>query len=201
MEPDLELTVTGLLGGKTRPRYVHELRARASQLNVLLPPSLFEAYEVAGAFLDDPSVLEVDPDSNSQRLFFRYEEQSVWIWAICLNGSPDPPVVAALNERLPQGPWLTCAERLSTFIYATIFDVQYWMIGSSKPDSGAAAYGTTMVGEVFDPLTEEDLDFLRSSFAEEPQTFGLPAPVTYRFSDGFTKRITINQYNGPAAIG
>jgi hypothetical protein len=53
-----------------------------------------------------------------------------------------------------------------------------------------------MVGETFKPLTEQDLAFLRQSFTEEPATFGLPAPITYRFSGGWAKRITISNYNG-----
>ena len=188
----------GLLRGGAVPRYTTELDACVQRLNALFPEALWEAYAIGGHYLQDPRWFEIAEGSSGRFLVFLNEEQGVFYWGVVLDGSPDPPVFTRLRN-VPQAEWIFSCEKLSTFIYTVLFDSQHWDHHCSIND-GREAFGKVIVSEIFDPLTPDDLSFLRGSFREEPRTFGLPAPVTYRFSDGWEKRITIDNYDGPCSL-
>jgi hypothetical protein len=106
-------------------------------------------------------------DFRSERLLvFMHENQGVCSWAIRLDGSEDPPVVVQLGSR-PREDWLPLARSFSEFLYCQIWDYSL---------RGAAC-------ESQEPeLDEAKLQFLRTSFREEPRTYGWPGSTNYRFS-------------------
>jgi hypothetical protein len=101
-----------------------------------------------------------------------HENQYVWMWALQLTGTEDPPVVVALQQ---SGPWThwhwePYADTFSTFVYTRVWDYQGLF-------SGHALWGDTR-------CTAEELRFLQAHFIEEPHTVTYPTQITYRFAQG-----------------
>jgi len=173
------------------------LDAWGANHGIVVPPSFSEFY----AFRELTDILQRDGGdrlyavsdyqvSNREGyavLVFMEENQAVYQWGVTLNGQPNPLVMVKVRDD-PSTKWLPCAESFSTFIYTIVFDNQHCI-------SQSQTYGKTWIAEQFQPLGNEDIEFLKSRFDEEPKTFGLPTPVTNRFSSGWAKRIMVYNHS------
>src|SRR5262249_43577636 len=101
----------------------------------------------------------------------RGENQGVYIWAVRLDGSDDPPVVVTYNE--PTLEWWDSDPSFSSHIYAWVWDY------SSKRTAPHRASGSVVASNAADYLR-----VLRSEFDEGPQSFNIPAAQQYRFRRG-----------------
>ncbi|HKD75258.1 MAG TPA: hypothetical protein VKB76_07170 [Ktedonobacterales bacterium] len=104
------------------------------------------------------------------------ENQSVWVWAIHLDGAEDPAVVISQIQPMSEPCWEPYAGTFSTFIYTRVWDYQGLF-------SGHALWGDTC-------CSSDGLQFLRNHFTEDPYTTTYPTPITYRFSQG-TQRVLL----------
>lgn len=86
------------------------------------------------------------------------ETQSVWTWAVKIDGSDDPPVFTCAGSPEPESEWVLCAESFSTFVYTRIWDFKDW---------GSDFYLWAFSDE---KLHSSILAFLSSHFTQGPQT-------------------------------
>jgi hypothetical protein len=157
-----------------------------------LPASVREWYELRGACRlllensnDDPPVDishfgEPARDSRGggphdliarDLLLFRRENQGVCAWAICLNGSDDPPVVVDVDSQFHT--WASCADSFSHHVYSWVWDYSL-VVGASPSDD------LLMQTENI-PFSEITLNVLNNRFQPELVTHGWPGATQYRF--------------------
>jgi hypothetical protein len=114
---------------------------------------------------------------------FRYENQSVCVWAVLLDGSDDPPVVLDFDSQFKT--WTPCATTFSGHWYAWMWD--YALVLSQG----------LLIQAQNQPLSETALEFLGRYFAAGPKTFGWPGHTQHRFSSA-DERILIWSSDGQA---
>lgn len=86
------------------------------------------------------------------------ETQSVWTWAVKIDGSDDPPVFTCAGSPEPESEWVLCAESFSSFVYTRIWDF----------DWDSDYYLCAVSNEKFHSNV---LAFLSNHFMQGPQTF------------------------------
>jgi hypothetical protein len=176
------------------PAATRALEARANELGIALPASFAEWYGMRDGVellkrnsnCDEPLGVEdlgkrfkwrglVAEDWLAQGLLiFMFENQSVCVWALQLDGGDDPPVLVA---RDPELEWVECAQSFSTFVACQVWDHAEVL--------GTAEGSTRLLVQAQDiPLQSEDLAFLRRTSVEKPATHGWPADNQYRFERG-----------------
>lgn len=171
--------------------------------NFKLPASVREWYELEGAVSllreysneDHPFELNelvrgVRDWDNGKLLFFMVENQACGLWAINLDGSDDPPVVADFDENV----WRFCAGTFSNFIYTQVWNKQLWDDAQEWKDDFCVGTGQEKT------LTSQELQFLKENFEELPKRTAFVADDEFRFCNGNGKRILIivdmpNQYH------
>ena len=170
----------------------HIIDAAAERLGIAIPAAVRQWYsiEVAVELLErysnsdyptSPEDFTVERARNNSVIEFLGENQGVCSWAFALDGTDDPPVLINLNPPADDA-WRDCSDHFSSFVYCRIFDHIHW-------------YDDLMYGEIYDPLSESDLSFLRDRFTEEPKTINRADSLTYRFSQG-ERRIIIWTMDG-----
>jgi hypothetical protein len=168
------------------------LNERAAVLGITFPASFVEWYgmrdgiellrrnsnaddPVTIAHLGEPSKWRWDEKRDLIReglLLFMFENQAVCVWALRLDGDEDPPVLVA---RDPDLEWRPCAERFSTFMACQAWDhAEIWDEAGER----------ILLQAQDEPLSDDDLAFLRSRFDEAPTTHGWPGDNQYRFERG-----------------
>src|SRR5262249_52827308 len=100
----------------------------------------------------------------------RFENQAVYIWAVRLDGSDDPPVAVTCNE--PMWEWWDCDPSFSSHIYSWVWD--YSLIHFAPYRAGCVVRSNQA----------DYLRALRAEFKEGPQSFNIPAGRQYRFQRG-----------------
>lgn len=100
---------------------------------------------------------------------FRYENQGVCTWAICLDGSEDPPVYVDVDSGGKE--WQLLAPTFSSYVYTCVWD--YRMI--FKQPGVVQAQNS--------PLSDSALNVLKSRFRQEVETHGWPGDTQYRFAN------------------
>jgi hypothetical protein len=93
--------------------------------------SLLQKYSNDERFWFDKPELVVTPEG-VHGLLFNQENQGNFNRLVCLDQGDDPPVLFAWIGRPP---WVKNADRFSDFVYAEVFDWQYWL--EFKPDDSA----------------------------------------------------------------
>jgi len=160
--------------------------AAARRLGITIPEAVRQWYSVGDAvqirerysnadYPTSPDDFTVERAQDNPVIEFLGENQGVCSWAFLLNGSDDPPVMINLDPPADEA-WRYCVDRFSTFIYCRVFDHIHW-------------YDDLMYGEIYGPLSEGDLAFLRDRFREEPTTLNRANSQTYRFSQGERRMI------------
>lgn len=163
------------------------LSAREAELGLRWPASIREWYSLEGAVEllrrhsndDDPVPIErlgapVAPwygetcrDFLSKSLLLiMLENQGVCNWAVQLDGSPDPPVVVAVDTA-PDELWLPATQSFSEFVYCQIWDHAHMSACCAAQEPALAL---------------DDLAYLRSRFQQGPTTYGWPGSANYRFT-------------------
>ena len=104
-------------------------------------------------------------------LLFRRENQGVCAWAICLDGSDDPPVVVDVDSQFHT--WASCADSFSHPVYSWVWDYSL-VVGASPSDD------LLMQTENI-PFSEITLNVLNNRFQPELVTHGWPGATQYRF--------------------
>ncbi len=157
-----------------------------------LPASVREWYELRGAYRlllehsnDDPPVDishfgEPARDSRGggphdliarDLLLFRWENQAVCTWAICLDGSDDPPVVVDVDTQFST--WTRCADSFSQHVYSWVWD--YALIMGPSHSNDLLIQTENLL------FSENALDFVDNHFQAELVTYGWPGATQYRF--------------------
>ncbi|MEV6205804.1 hypothetical protein [Kitasatospora sp. NPDC051914] len=122
----------------------------------------------------------IDPVGALGLLPFLVENQGVWVMAVRLDGSEDPPVVISFDEVTPSAAWRPCADRFSDLVHARIWDAPVHRNGTQL----ATPEGT-------EPSAL--LDVLRRDFTSGPPT----ADGLQRYSrDGDRQRVLVEQWRG-----
>jgi hypothetical protein len=161
--------------------------AAAARLGLPIPEAVKQWYSVDGTveilgsysncdYPTSPDDFAIECANDRSVIAFLSENQGVCSWAFVLNGSEDPSVMINLNPP-DENAWRDCAEHFSSFVFCRVFDHIHW-------------YDDLMYGEIYGPLTDRDLAFLRDRFTEEPMTRNRADSPTYRFSEG-ERRIVI----------
>lgn len=168
-----------------------ELESVSRGKGIIIPASILEWYSLENAIeilsqnSNDDHFIKIEDfgkDTENEGLLaeglllFMIENQAVCQWAIKLDNSDDPPVLA---KDVDSKTWEFCAEKFSTFVWTLIFD---WNRVCQKNSCLLLAQA--------DPITEKDLFQLQESLEEEYRTYCFPGKVSYRFSLG-DKRILI----------
>jgi hypothetical protein len=108
------------------------------------------------------------------------ETQGCWMWGVVLDGTPDPRVVISFGG----GPWDTCADSFSSFVYALLFD---W--------SPLGPAGVARRVHIEERVTDRHRRLLREEFRSEPTTRTVacaPMGFTERYSRP-GQRVSYNQ--------
>jgi len=104
-------------------------------------------------------------------LLFRWENQGVCTWAICLDGSDDPPVLVDVDTQFRT--WTRCSDSFSKHVYSWVWDYSL-VVGTS--------HSNNLLIETENLLfPEQTLDFLKNHFHAELVTYGWPGATQYRF--------------------
>jgi hypothetical protein len=112
------------------------------------------------------------------------ENQAVCTWAVCLDGTEDPPVVVAVDGQLAD--WRPHAETFSAFVYGRLWD---HAVALARPHMITAPLPSLMPGV---------LAALREAFDEEPMTEGFPGDVQHRFGGADRSILIWAERNGPS---
>lgn len=175
-----------------------KLEASSKEKDIVFPASIVEWYslesaiEILGQNSNDDHFVKIDDfgkDTEDQELLaeglllFMVENQAVCQWAIKLDNSDDPPVLA---KDVDSKAWELCAEKFSTFVWTLAFD---WNRVRQQNSYFLLAQAN--------PLTQKDLSELYKGFKEEHRTYAFPGKINYRFSLG-DKRILIWSNPGQA---
>jgi hypothetical protein len=174
------------------PTAVEFLGQLETKIGCPLPSSVREWYELLGACRilleysnDDPPVeiLHLGEPRTASRgggphnliarnlLVFRVENQGVCTWAICLDGSDDPPVVVDVDTQFST--WTRCADSFSQHVYSWVWDYA-WIMGPSHSNDLLIQTQNLL-------FSQNTLDFLKNHFQAELVTYGWPGATQYRF--------------------
>jgi hypothetical protein len=167
---------------------VEELRRLEQRIGRPLPAAVREWYSIEGArdvlqrYSNDDWVLPISEMGKPRKdthydgphdlvsrnlLVFRYENQSVCVWAVELDGSDDPPVVVDVDTQFRH--WQRCADTFSIHVFSWVWDY-------------ALVFGRDLLIQAqHEVLSESALMFLCQEFEQGPVTFGWPGHTQYRF--------------------
>jgi len=157
---------------------VFAVESAERRLGFRLPPSVREWYcndeaiDILAKYSnqDRPIPLEkfAATEWNSLHLLpFKYENQGVCIWSICLDGSDDPPVYVGVDSDGKQ--WNMQAPTFSAHVYSCVWDHAFVL---NQP---------ALVQAQNEPLSEETVGELRRCFSEQRPTFAWPGSRQHRF--------------------
>ena len=186
-----------------QPRFSQEsflkLESLTREKGIAIPASIVEWYSLDNAIeilrqnSNDDHFVNIEDFGKPSRknedllteglLLFMIENQGICKWAVKLDNSDDPQVLAKDDDSKT---WEHCAEKFSMFIWTLAFD---WSRIHQK-DSYLLCAGA-------EPITQNDLFELQRNFQEEPRTYCFPGKVNYRFSQQ-DKRILIWLNSGQA---
>jgi hypothetical protein len=174
-------TATFLLLGN-EPRVTAAARAAVDdaeqRLGIPLPSSVREWYERDGAIRilaehsnDDPPIkvpdLTVEQWQSQTLIPIRHENQGVCTWAICLDGTDDPPVLVDVDTNGRE--WHLLAHSFSEYVYSCVWD---WSVVLHQP---------ALVQSQNCELSTAAIEVLAAKFREEVRTYGWPGSMQYRF--------------------
>ncbi|WP_354637329.1 hypothetical protein [Kitasatospora camelliae] len=122
----------------------------------------------------------IDPVGSLGLLPFMVENQGVWVLAVRLDGSEDPPVVISFDDVTPSATWHPHADRFSDLVHARIWDAPVHRDGV-----------TLLLDEAVEPSAL--LETLRRDFTPGPAT----VDGTLRYHrDGDRQRVLLGQWRG-----
>ena len=168
---------------------VADLESVETRIGRKLPASVREWYSLDGAcellrrYSNDDRPLEVlefgvprtdtlggGPHDLLARglVVFRYENQSVCVWAFGMHDGDDPPAFVDVDTQFKT--WTQCAPTFSEHLYA-------WMWDHAK-----VLTKDLLVQAQNKPLSDAALSFLRNNFDVGAETYGWPGHTQYRFS-------------------
>ncbi|MGW6916641.1 hypothetical protein ACWGB8_22870 [Kitasatospora sp. NPDC054939] len=122
----------------------------------------------------------IDPVQALGLLPFMVENQGVWVLAVRLDGSDDPPVVISFDEVTPSAAWKPYADRFSDVVHSRIWDAPVHHDGTSLALDGAGEPSAL-------------LETLRRDFAPGPAT--VDGTLRYHRDDD-RQRVLLSEWRG-----
>ncbi|UUU37738.1 hypothetical protein [Streptomyces sp. NBC_00162] len=130
--------------------------------------------------VDEQEERPFDPVGSLGLLPFMVENQGVWVMAVRLDGSDDPPVVISFDDVTPSAAWQPHADRFSDLVHARIWDAPVHLHGKQLALPGA-------------PEPSALLEVLRQDFTPGPPT----VDGTQRHSrNDDRQRVLLEQWRG-----
>ncbi|MDM8006045.1 MAG: SMI1/KNR4 family protein [Phycisphaerae bacterium] len=148
------------------------------RLGVPIPASVRDWYERGEAVAilaehsnNDPPIAVADfalvRRASETLLPIRYENQGVCTWAICLDGSDDPPVFVDVDTGGAE--WQVQTQSFSDYVYSCVWD---YRVVFQQP---------AVVQAQNDPLSAVAVETLTGKFRQQLRTHGWPGSTQYRF--------------------